>query len=129
MRFIFKPSDWVWVYISKERFLAIGDLSCILEGMIYSKSFNGLMTWSSNLQMSIILVLYLMFLILSFWCRWWFKIKFFKERGNDENQLAKPHDSLHMPIGPITRTNAKRIKETSNIKLSSKDDQALINMI
>jgi len=34
-----------------------------------------------------------------------------------------------MLIGPITRTNAKRIKEASNIKLSSNEDQALINVI
>ena len=35
----------------------------------------------------------------------------FEEKGNDENQQASLKDSLHVPVGPITRTRSKMIKE------------------
>ena len=39
-------------------------------------------------------------------------MNFFEEGGNDENQSIK--DPVQMPIGPITRTMAKKLQETLN---------------
>jgi hypothetical protein len=67
----------------------------------------------------------------------------FKERGNDENQQAPLKDSLHVPVGPITRARSKKIKEalngliqniwadstTGHSKLGPKEDEGVINLI
>ena len=37
----------------------------------------------------------------------------FEERGNDENHKAFK-DSLHVPVGPITKARSKKIKEALN---------------
>ena len=66
----------------------------------------------------------------------------FEERGNDEHHKAFK-DSLHVPVGPITKARSKKIKEAlngliqeiwadSNIgrsKLGPKEDEGVINLI
>ena len=63
-------------------------------------------------------------------------------RLTDENHKAFK-DSLHVPVGPITRAGSKKIKETLNgliqeiladsnaghSKLSPKEDDGVINLI
>jgi hypothetical protein len=63
--------------------------------------------------------------------------------GNDENQYAPLKDSLHVPVGPITRARFKKIKETLNgliqeiwcdsktehSKLGLKEDVGIINLV
>lgn len=39
------------------------------------------------------------------------KSNLFQERGNDANQRTSPKDPLEVLIGPITRTETKRVKE------------------
>ena len=62
--------------------------------------------------------------------------------SSDENQQALK-DPLHVPVGPITRTRSKKIKEALNgliqeiwtdsnawhSKLSPKEDEGIINLI
>ena len=61
----------------------------------------------------------------------------------DENQQASLKDSLHVPVGPITRARSKKIKEalngliqeiwvdskTGHSKLGPKEDEGVINLI
>ena len=63
-------------------------------------------------------------------------------RTSDENQQAFK-DSLHIPVGPITRARSKKIKEalngliqkiwidfnTGHSKLGPKEDEGVINLI
>jgi hypothetical protein len=67
----------------------------------------------------------------------------FEERGNNDNQQAPLKDPLHVPVGPITITRSKKIKETLNgliqeicgdskighSKLGLKEDKGEINLI
>ena len=67
----------------------------------------------------------------------------FEERRNDDNQQAPLKDSLHAPVGPITRVRSKNIKEalngliqeicvdskTRHSKLGPKEDEGIINLI
>ena len=55
----------------------------------------------------------------------------------DENQQAFK-DPFHVPVGPITKTRSKKIKETLNgliqeiwvdSKLGPKEDEGVINLI
>ena len=48
----------------------------------------------------------------------------FEERGNDENQQAFK-DSLHVPVGPITRARSKKIKEALNGLILMRDIPSL----
>ena len=66
----------------------------------------------------------------------------FEERGNDENHKAFKN-SLHVPIGPITKARSKKIKKAFNgliqeiwadsnaghSKLGPKEDEGVINLI
>ena len=66
-----------------------------------------------------------------------------QEGGNDVNMRAIPRDPLQVPVGPITRAEAKRFKKALNSliqdtwadfellksKMSPYEDQGLINII
>ena len=38
----------------------------------------------------------------------------FQEEGNDANQSTTPKDPIQVPIGPVTRSRAKKFKEVLN---------------
>jgi hypothetical protein len=66
-----------------------------------------------------------------------------KRETNDENEQASLKDSLHVPVGPITRTRSMVIKEalsrliqeiwagskTRHSKFGPKEDEGVINLI
>ncbi|XP_052173757.1 uncharacterized protein LOC127789046 [Diospyros lotus] len=103
-RVIFEPGDWVWVHMRKERFPAQRKSKLAPRG---DGPFQVLERINDNA----------------------YKIDLlgedsrtnpFEERGNDENHHEEQADSnhssdpLHVPVGPITRARAKRLKEALN---------------
>jgi len=94
----------------------IGDLNCSPEWMVHSKSLNGLITMhtSWNFQMSIMLLLHLIFFYLSLFNMGDnLRLNPFKKMRDDENQQATPQDLFNMLIGPITKARAKISKRHS----------------
>jgi hypothetical protein len=65
---IFEPSDWVWVHMKRKDFQPVGGSSYILKGIVHFKSLREsiIMLTSWIFQVSITLVLHLMFLIFLF---------------------------------------------------------------
>jgi len=53
------------------------------------------------------------FLSLFVWYRWWFEINPFEERENDAIQITL-NDPLEIPVGPITRSRANKLKDIFN---------------
>ena len=65
-----------------------------------------------------------------------------RKKGGDENHKAFK-DSLHVPVGPITKARSKKIKEALNgliqeiwtdsnaghSKLGPKEDEGIINLV
>ena len=142
---IFESSDWVWVHMRNERFPthrrsklhSRGDgpfqVLARINNNAYKLDFPDEYNISTTFNISN---------LSPFDVGDDQKTNPFEERGNDENQQVLK-DSLHVPIGPITRARSKKIKEalneliqeilansnTRNSKLGPKEGEGIINLI
>ena len=113
---LFKPGDWVWVHMRKERFPARkwanlqprGDGPFqVLERIndnAYKLDLPGKYSISAIFNVSN---------LSPFDVSADSRMNPFEERGNDENQQAFK-DPLHIPVGSITKARSKKIKEALN---------------
>jgi hypothetical protein len=113
---IFKSSDWVWVHIRKVRFhecrrskLMLGgdDPFPILKRIndnVYKIDISNKYGISTNFD-----VFYLSLFDVGDDSR----SNLFDERGNDAIQIT-PNDPLEIPVWPITRARAKKLKDIFN---------------
>ena len=118
---VFQPDDWVWVHIRKERFSAHSKSKLQPRGYgpfhmlerindnAYKVDLPGEYGVSATFNVSDLTL---------FDIGDYLRSKPFKERGDDEDQpnTKRNHvsDPLKVPIGPITRNRAKKIKEALN---------------
>jgi hypothetical protein len=145
-RVTFEPGDWVWLHMRKERFPAQrrtklhprGDgpfqVVAKINDNAYKLDLPGEYNVSATFNVS----------DLSPFDVSDSRANPFEERGNDGDQQAHDgHGELHVPIGPITRARAKKIKEAmlglvrdvfeqepkSTITLGLKGDQKWLNVV
>ena len=110
---IFKPGDWVWVHMRKERFPACrrsklhprrdGPFQVLerINDNAYKLDLPGKYNISATFNVSD---------LFHFDVGDDSRSNPFEERGNNENQQAPLKDPLHVPVGPITRARSKKIK-------------------
>jgi hypothetical protein len=127
-RVIFEPGDWVWVHMRKERFPAHRKTKLhpqgdgpfqILEKIkdnAHKVDLSGEYNVSGTLTVSD---------LSPFDVGEDSRSNPFEERGNDGNQSGPSlKDPLQVPYGPITRSRAKKIKETMQGLVQSTWDEA-----
>jgi hypothetical protein len=141
---IFEPGDWVWVHMRKKRFPARkrsklhprkdGPFQVLarINNNAYKLDLLGEYNISATFNV---------FDLSPFDVGDDSRTNPFEERGNDGNQQASLKDSLHVPVGPITRARSKIIKEaisgliqeiwagskTEHSNLGPKEDEGVIN--
>ena len=142
---LFKPGDWVWVHMRKERFPARkwanlqprGDGPFQVLERINDNAYKSDLPGEYNISAT-----FNVFDLSPFDVGDDSRTNPFEVRGNDENQQVLK-DPLHVSVGPITKVRSKKIKEalnglvqeiyvnsnTGHSKLGPKEDECIINLI